>query len=299
VSVDLIGKILALSCAILWAVAVIFFKRAGETIRPSALNLYKTIIAAVLLLPVFWIAGISLNPAGLTGMDWLMVIASGVLGISVSDSLFFKCLNILGAGLTAIVECMYSPMIMALSWLVLFNKLSIRQVAGALLVIAAVLVATLKVKTIKIPAKNIAIGILLGAGAMFFMAVSIVLMKPVLQKPSVSVFWVSEVRLLAALVVLVIFILFAKERRQMFASLWDRRNWKHALPGTILGNVLSMTIWVAAFKLTDVTSAAILNQTNTIFIVILASLWLKEPFTLRRIIATVLAFAGSVLVLAN
>ena len=153
-SVDLIGKILALSCAMLWAIAVIFFKRAGDIMRPTVLNLYKTIVAAVLLLPVFWIMGISFIPDHLTGLDWLMMAASGVLGISISDSLFFKSLNILGAGLTAIVECMYSPMIMAVSWLALVEDLSMRKIGGALLVIAAVLVATLKVKTITIPART-------------------------------------------------------------------------------------------------------------------------------------------------
>lgn len=296
-SVDLIGKILALSSAVLWGVAVIFFKLAGETIRPTALNFYKTAVVAVLLLPVMWITGDSLIPSQLSGNDWTMVIASGILGIAIADSLLFKCLNLLGAGLTAIVECMYSPMVMVLSWLVLFIHLNIRQVAGAFLVIAAVLAAALKTDEIKIPVKNIVLGILLGVGAMFFMGLGIILMQPVLQEA--SVLWVSEIRLLSALVVLVIFLSVDKERRLIFDSLTHRRNWRHALPGTILGNFISMTIWVAAFKLTDVNSAAILNQTHTIFIVILASLWLKEPFTLRRVVAALLAFAGSVLVLAN
>lgn len=294
---DLIGKLFALSSALLWAVAVIFFKRAGETIRPAALNFYKTAVVAVLLLPVMWLTGDSLFPANVTGTDWLLVVGSGILGISVADSLFFKSLNLLGAGLTAIVECLYSPMVMGLSWLVLFNNLSPIQIAGAFLVIAAVLVAALKVKQTNIPVKNIVSGILIGAGAMFFMAVGIMFMKPVLKKT--SVLWVSEVRLLAALVVLLIFILADKDRSRMFASLWQRRNWRHAFPGTMFGNLFSMTTWIAGFKLTDVTSAAILNQTNTIFIVILASLWLKEPFTLRRMAATILAFTGSVLVLTN
>jgi drug/metabolite transporter (DMT)-like permease len=58
-----------------------------------------------------------------------------------------------------------------------------------------------------------------------------------------------------------------------------------------------MTLWVAAFKYTSVNSAAILNQTSTIFIVILAAIFLKERFTRRLFIATILAIAGSILVL--
>ncbi len=295
--IDLMGKFLALFCAVLWAVAVIFFKRAGESIRPIALNFYKTAVAALLLLPVFWLTGDSLLPLEVTGKDWLSVAFSGILGIAVADSLFFKCLNLLGAGLTAIVECLYSPMVILLSWLILFDRLTAQQVAGGLLVTAAVLIAALKANKSAVPARRVLWGIFLGAGAMFLMGLGIVLMKPVLEKA--SLFWVAEIRLAAALMVLLGFMLVNKGRGQMLDSLKDRRNWRHAFPGTVLGNFLSMTIWVAAFKLTDVSSAAVLNQTNAIFIVILASLWLKEPFTARRILATLLAFAGSVLVLTS
>jgi drug/metabolite transporter (DMT)-like permease len=61
--------------------------------------------------------------------------------------------------------------------------------------------------------------------------------------------------------------------------------------------VLAMTLWIAAFKLTNINIAAILNQTNTIFIIILASVFLNEKFTLRKLIATILAFSGSIIVI--
>ena len=54
---------------------------------------------------------------------------------------------------------------------------------------------------------------------------------------------------------------------------------------------------MGAFKFTAVNSAAVLNQTNTVFVVVLASVFLKEAFTRRRLLATILAVAGSLLVL--
>lgn len=294
---DLVGKFLALSCALFWAVAVIFFRQAGYILKPITLNLYKTVVAAVFLLPLLWIAGNGLFPADVAVEDWIIVAASGVLGIAVADTLFFQCLNLLGAGLSAIVDCLYSPMVMLLSWLILMERLTIKQIGGAVLVVAAVMVASFKAKEAGVGFREIMLGILVGAGAMFLMGFGIVLMKPVLQKE--SVFWVAEIRLLAALITLLIFLSLKKERRQLTASLFDRRNWRFAFPGTILGNVISMTVWVAAFKLTDTISAAILNQTNTIFIVILASLVLKERFTPRRLAATILGVSGSILVLVG
>ena len=291
------GKSLALTSAFIWAFAVILFKRAGDAMRPVPLTLYKTVIAFVLLLPVMWFAGAPLIPAEVNANDWLMVSLSGIIGISIADCLFFICLNLLGAGLTAIVDCLYSPMVIGLSWLLLAEPLEMEQMGGAALVIIAVLAATFERPEKKLETKQVVLGVLSGAGAMFFMAWGIVQMKPALTKT--SVFWVTELRLLAAMIVLAVMILVHKKRKEWFGSLVNVKNWRHALPATILGNVLAMTLWVAAFKFTDVSSAAILNQTNTIFIVILATLILKEPFTPRRIIASLLAVGGSILVLIN
>ena len=139
-------------------------------------------------------------------------------------------------------------------------------------------------------------GIFFGVAAMAIMAVSIVLMQPVLS--GASVFWVTELRMLSALAVLLVMFAWQKDRRQLLApSVAEGQPRIIAFWGALLGNLLSMTLWVGAFKFTSVNSAAVLNQTNTVFVVVLASVFLKETFTRRRLLATVLAVAGSLLVL--
>ncbi|UCC45647.1 MAG: EamA family transporter, partial [Candidatus Zixiibacteriota bacterium] len=49
------GETLALTAAIVWAVAVILFKKSGETVHPIGLNLFKDVLAAVLFVPTLWI----------------------------------------------------------------------------------------------------------------------------------------------------------------------------------------------------------------------------------------------------
>jgi drug/metabolite transporter (DMT)-like permease len=71
--------------------------------------------------------------------------------------------------------------------------------------------------------------------------------------------------------------------------------WKIALPASIVGNYLAMLAWLAGFKYTLVSVAAILNQLSTIFTFILAAMFLKEPVTLPRLIAIVLAVSGALL----
>ena len=103
-----LGEATALLTAIIWALAVIMFKKSGEEVHPVGLNLFKVIMAGVLLVPTALLFGENLlRPAPIE--DYLLLLLSGVLGIGIADTLFFKSLNALGAGLSAIVDCLYSP----------------------------------------------------------------------------------------------------------------------------------------------------------------------------------------------
>jgi len=294
---DLLGKSMALLCAFTWATAVIFFKLAGDNIRPLALNLYKTTLTVAILFPLLPLLGVPLLPATIGPRQALAVAASGILGIAVADTMFFACLNRLGAATTAIVDALYVPFVMTASWLALGEQPRLEQVGGAVLVIAAILVAAYRRNGGGRPTGHRLAGFLFGIGAMALMAASIVLMRPVLEK--VHVFWVTEVRMLSALLVLSTMFALQKGRRGLLAPLWRKGSRGYAFRGALLGNLISMTLWIAAFKFTTVNSAAILNQTNTVLGVVLAALFLKEPFDLRRVLATLLAVAGTVLILVG
>jgi drug/metabolite transporter (DMT)-like permease len=188
-----IGEINALGTAAIWGVAVILFRKSGETVHPLGLNLFKNVLAMLLLLPTIWLFGESLfYPA--PWQDYALLLISGALGIAVSDTLFFKSLNALGAGLSAIVDCLYSPFIIGLSMLWLGERLRPLQVLGALMIISAVLAATTESRGDKADRKRILLGILWGALAMATMAVAIVIVKPLLE--DTPLLWATEWRII-------------------------------------------------------------------------------------------------------
>ncbi|MBN1296457.1 DMT family transporter [bacterium] len=297
-SPDTIGKLLALTCAFVWAFAVILFKRSGETMSPLALNLYKTSIAGLTIFPLWLLTEPELIPSTLSSADLGLLAISGILGITIADSLFFFCLNRVGAGYYAILDCIYSPSMIALSWLMLDEPFSLRHVAGAGLVISGVLLVSFDQKTVRrLPVKIWIQGASAGLAGILLMVFSIILVKPLLDTHSAVL--IVECRMLPAIVGLHLIALFRKERWQLYRSLIRKRAFILALPGTLLGNVISMLTWVAAFKYTDLGSASILNQTSVIFVVILAAIFLKETLDRQRIIATILGFAGSVVILGG
>jgi drug/metabolite transporter (DMT)-like permease len=296
-SEDLLGKVAALSCALIWAFAVIFFKRSGETVQPVSLNLFKTIVSSMMFAVTMVLTGTSFFPQGADSINCLMLIISGVIGICISDNLFLKSLNLLGAGLSAIVDCLYSPFIVIFSWVIFSDTPVLSVIGGGILIISAILIATLKSGKDQINSKNIIYGIILGAIAMLLQSFSVILMKPAIMH--FPILWVIEIRLLAALAALIIQVLFMKNRNELLLSFIRAKTWQFALPASVLGSYFSMMLWIWAFRLTDLSSAVILNQTNAIFIVVLAGIFLKEPLTVRRVFASITAVIGSVLVLAS
>ena len=64
-----------------------------------------------------------------------------------------------------------------------------------------------------------------------------------------------------------------------------------------VGQMLSMVAWLAGYKYTQASIAAILNETASVFILLLAWLWLKERPGRRAVVGVGLTLAGVVCML--
>lgn len=53
-----------------------------------------------------------------------------------------------------------------------------------------------------------------------------------------------------------------------------------------------MSMWLAGFKYTDASVASILNETSSIFILVLAAVFLREPLRRRSLLGVGLTFGG-------
>jgi len=67
------------------------------------------------------------------------------------------------------------------------------------------------------------------------------------------------------------------------------------VPASFLGSYFGLIAWMGAMKYTQASIAAALTQLNTIFIFILASIFLKEEVTRAKIVAVIIAFVGAFL----
>lgn len=287
------GEIFAFVTAIVWASAVILFKKSGETVHPVALNFFKNLLAMVLLIPTIylfegWIF------KGFTWTEIVMLLVSGALGIGIADTLFFKSLNLLGAGLSAIVDCLYSPSIIFLAFLWIGERLGVLQIVGVVMIISAVLTISRADKSEFIGKRNLLLGILWGVLAMITMAVGIVMIKQILNRSPLLP--LTEIRLFGGGIILAIVFLFHPRKKLIASPHLTGRGWIYMLAGSFLGAYCALLLWLAGMKYTQASVAAALNQTSNIFIFIFAAIFLKEPITRRRLAGIVLGFAGALIV---
>lgn len=293
------GSIFALASAFFWAVAVILFKKSGDGFSPLSLNIYKSLVAMVLLCLTMMAFGIPFFPDHPIN-HWLLLALSGFIGITLADLCFFTALDRLGAGIIAVIECLYLPSVLLFSFLLLDERLGPAGIIGGTLVMSAILTAALgpvKQSVTPIPRSSMISGILIGCIGMILLALGIVMVKEVLEET--NVFWATLVRVTSAAVTLGIVLFFHPRRTSCLDELKFSKTWYTALPASVCGNYIALLFWVAGMKYTTASRAGILNQMSTIFIFILAAVWLKEPITRHRAAAICLAVAGAWLTIMN
>lgn len=288
-----LGEVLSLLTAVVWGIAVILFKKSGEVVHPIALNLFKNVFAAVLFIPTIWIFNEPLTQHAPL-KTYLLPILSGVIGIGIGDTLLFASLNKIGASLTGIVGCLYSPFVILLSMIALGERLTVLQLIGVIMIISAVLTVTRERKETRIAHRDLLFGIFLGVLSVACVAMGVVIVKPVLRYS--PLLWVIEIRLLGGIFVMFLIFLFNPSRQRVISTLFSTHNLIYTVSGSFTGAYLATFLWLAGMKLTQASVASALNQTSNIFIFIFGAIFLHEPINLRRLLAIIIGFSGIYLI---
>jgi drug/metabolite transporter (DMT)-like permease len=189
---------------------------------------------------------------------------------------------------------LYSPFVILFSFLFIGERLGQKQLLGVALILSALALIS-RAKEKGLPARrDLVLGIGLGTLAMITLAASIVMIKPLLAET--PVLWATLWRMAAGAAALGVYLPFHPRRRMIWRPLVSPRTWRLMMPGAFLGASISPLVWMAGMKYTLVSIAAPLNQLNSIFIFVLAAIFLKEKVTRAKMAAVVLATVGAFLV---
>ena len=299
------GELFSLASAATWAVGVILYRQLGTSLAPLPLNFLKNLVVLGLLLPTLPLMH-GLTPPDMPLADVLLSLASGVLGIAIADTLYFAALNRLGAARMGVIGNAYSPFVILLSFVFLGERLNAWQVGGFALVSAGVWLVTRSPGTVvegppetplplpageprARPAPSALRGALVGLLAVALMAAAVVMVKRVLEQQPLG--WVTWWRLVGALLGMLLLAALRGELRALLPR-GALSRWRRLVLAAFVGQYLAMLLWLAGYKFTQASVAAILNETSSAFIVLLAWLWLREPLHRRAVAGVGLTLAG-------
>ena len=288
------GEFFALSSALTWALAVILLRRSGETLPPFELNLFKNCFGLTLMIPTILLVD-GLKLPDYTTTDLMLVFGSGLVGIALADTWYLKALNIMGASRTGIVSSLFSPFVILLSAIFLGERLVAWQWLGLVLVMAGVLLVTWRRHRSTVETSDIKKGVIYGVGAVFTMAIGIVMVKRILETG--SFLWTVELRLVGGVAGMLVFLLVPARWKSVRKNFSRPQPWGTVMFGSFMGAYFALLLWLAGYKLIDASVASVLNETNVAFIILLAWLMLGEQINRRKLAGLALTFGGVIIMM--
>jgi len=290
-----IGEAYSLGCAFVWAVAVILFKKSGESLAPFALNLIKN----AFILPLFLLTIVLTQGWDWPQMpprDWLLVLVSGFLGIAAGDTLYFRALNMIGPGRLAAAQTLYSPFVILLALAFLGEHLRLGQIAGVALVLGGIGLVTYTRAGKQLDPRRMLIGAAWAVLAVFLMALGVVIAKPMLEQH--NFLWVVTLRIGGGLGGMLLIAAARRQFGELRTTYAGVRHWGVIIAAGLTGTYFSMMLWLAGYKYTQASIAAVLNEFAAVFILLLTVFVLRENVTPRQWFGTLLAVAGVAVVVS-
>lgn len=290
------GEWCALACALCWAIAVILFKKSGESLAPFALNYAKNLLCllAMALTVLVWQGG---RWPGIPGGQVALALFSGALGIAIADTLYFRALNTIGAARMGVAGTAYSPAVILLAAIFLGERLGLLQLLGVAITLAGIALVTYVRTADRLDAATLRRGALLGVISVAVMAAGVVIAKPILETQ--DFLWVVFLRVVGGVVLMTGLVALRRQWGELWQSYRAVRHWPQVIAGSLMGTYVSMLFWLAGYKYAEASIAAVLNELSAIFIVLLAALVLKERLQRRQLGGCALAVAGVVLVVVG
>jgi len=286
-----LGDFYAILTALCWSCGVIFFEIAGRVLNSLQISLLKNIVGVLGFISFIILQG---DPfPDFIEQEYLILIISGIIGVAIGDIFFLASLRRIGSSLSAIVSTGYTISIFILAFLMFGEVISFISYLGGVLVILGVVIGTIDRDLERTP-KEILYGVLFGLLANLCTAYSVLLLRPIMDvHPVVPI---ALVRFSIGMIISAFGILYLNGKLALRETILKGFSNYNLLAGAFFGTFLSVIFWLAGFKFTLAGRAAIYNQLSTIFIILLASVFLNQHMTKRKWVAVSLALMGSFIV---
>lgn len=291
-----IGEISALLTAFLWALSSYFFAAATLRVGSVTVNFTRLLFSLVLFcitIPVFSL------PVNLSAYQIVMLMASGVAGLVLGDSFFFKSLEYLTTRVSVLITS-FSPGVSALlAFIFLGERLPFLSILGMLISLSGILI----VVSSRSPheeehpkpgnaKKGVALAFLYTLGQ----ASGLILLKFANEESEVNSMTATAVRIFPAVIILLPYFLMKVKTvnpKKIFNH--DRKALYNVAAATVLSAYIGMALMFVAVTKTKIAIASTIMASIPLMQLVISKYLYKENLTWRSVIGAFITVGGMVL----
>ncbi len=282
----MLGEVLALLAAIVWAFSSLLYKIGLKNTDPLIANTYRLAIATLILLPVTVQMNVKYN------IDFIYLQISAIFGIGVADFFFLKSLKYINVSRAVPISSSYPFFTMMLGIVFLKEPLEIAFIISAVLILLGIYLLSEEKSENEV---NVKLGVLFAILTAFLWGLSIVLAKLGLR--SYNYIEATALRLPTATLFSILLMYFLKKN---VIQLFKMPSKFYITMGTagILGIIVGGLLFMASLSLTTASVASILSSTTPFFTAVVSNIYLREKITLKKILGMTLVVSGIYIIYA-
>ena len=289
----IIGELTALLTAILWAVSSYFFASATVKVGSVNVNFARLVIAMILFVLTIFIFQIPLN---ISSYQFWMLVLSGIAGLVIGDSLFFKSLEFLSARISILVTS-FSPAISAiLAFIFLSEKLSLLDIFGMAIALTGIVLVVLRKEENTGPAKSkkgIRIGVLLAFLYTLGQSTGLIFLVAGFKESEINSIVATAIRILPAVVLLFFYILYKEKSFKPFSLFRnEKRAYKDIIIAAVLSAYIGMVLMFIAVTQTNIAVASTIIASIPVIQLFISHYFFKEKLTWRSVAGAFMTVAG-------
>ena len=282
----MIGFFAAISAVFSWTLACSIWRRESKKILPRQINIYKNVLASIFFLPV----ALTINWFSDLPSIFLLTL-SGIVGISIGDTLYINSLKIIGTRKTLSFEAL-TPIIATISGTLSIDEIYPQKVwIGSLIVSFSLLMIVRQNTLLKDDSidENL-LGILCALGSVFCAVFAALLSRIILTTSTLTPLQTTEIRLLSASIFL--FLIFKKDFWYLLKNRSiTRQNHKNLVLSTFLGTNLGILFQQIVFKFLPIGIGWTLLSLSPIFALFLSKRE-GDKFNKLTLFYSLLSFIG-------
>ena len=274
----------------LWAVAVVIFRKPIAAWGARTTNLVKCLTATALLaltLPFF--GGLAAYTA-VPQRDLLFIAVSGLVGLTIGDTALFAAVGRIGAHRTMVLQTS-APVFAGLLAAAAGERLATHQLVGAAVILGGVVLVVGADRSDTSGAQRLAVGGVLFAllGALG-QGAGVVLAKEGLD--TLGSMPATLLRLVAGTVGLFIAGVFDSGTTRLRRAVADGPCMRRAVPATVIGTYFALLFMMAGVALAPATVAAVLLAMSPVFSLVIEAVADRKKPSVVAVIGTLVAVAG-------